>query len=48
MKKEGKKPKVNLILSYVNHTFKKLDPQIGPMPLDTLIVPFLKNVFLKM
>ncbi len=29
-KKKKKKPKVNLILSHINHTFFILDPQIGP------------------
>jgi hypothetical protein len=35
-----KKSKVNVILSYVDHTFLILDSQIGPhTSLDTLIVP---------
>ncbi len=39
MKKINNKiPKVNLILSHANHTFRILDPQIG-LPLDTLIAP---------
>jgi len=29
-KKKEKRPKINLILSYINHTFFILDPQIGP------------------
>jgi hypothetical protein len=35
MKKKKKRPKINVILSHVNHTFFILDPK----PLDTLIVP---------
>jgi hypothetical protein len=38
-KKKEKRPKVNLILSQVNHTFLILDLKLNPKPLDTLIIP---------
>jgi hypothetical protein len=44
-KKKKKTPKINLILSHVNHTFLILDLQIGPQALRHNHCTFFLNVF---
>jgi hypothetical protein len=45
MKKEKRKPKINLIPSHVNHTFFILDLQIGPHAFKHTYCTLRKNVF---
>ncbi len=45
-RKKEKKPKVNLFLTHVNHTFLILDLQIGPQAFRHIHYTIRKNVFL--
>jgi hypothetical protein len=45
-RKKEKKPKVNLILSHVNHIFLVLNLQIGPQAFRHTHYTIRKNVFL--